>query len=348
MRATWFTTLGAAAILLAAPAGAASYYDDDSGFFIFLDAALTTPGNTDQVVGYALDLAAPVQTTTPLAVDWDSSVAGTFGFGYRWGENSVSVSYWQFDDDQTLTADGPAGGFINWAIGPATYYYFAGSGYYALYTFGAPGRVDFNAELKASLIDVTWDHQFEVSDYLDLQWSLGLRYASFEENLDGTYDVCASTGCDYPYSVYYTPGDTTFDVHKSNESDMLGIKVGIEGVYFVTDTFAISSGLAYSALQGDVESRSGLTPTGVFNGLDPPSLFVAEDDDRSGDIIDLDLTLSWYLVDNRLRLYLGYYQSRWDGIAADLARNTPGILLPNKDRDYVTFTGFKLGVQFNF
>ncbi len=351
MKTARASILLAAGLLLAGPAAAYNgYAQEDEGFFIFLDAALTTPGNTDQVVAFSNDLSGLTQGFTPLAMDWGSGVAGKFGVGYRWGASSISVSYWQFSDDESLRADGPNGGEMQWTIGPASYFNYYGV-YYPIYTFATPGHVDFKAELDAATFDVDFKHAVPVGDLFDLEWSVGLRYATFEEKIEGVYDVCATTGCQGvyggpPFNLLF--GDARFDARKTNEGDMFGVKAGIGGTYFATDSLAIASQISFSVMTGEVESRSGLTPSGLVNSIDPPTLAVRTDDARTGNIGEIDVGLRWYLAGDRVWLSLGYRHAFWDDIAADLLRNTPGILTANRDRDKVTFSGPYLGLRWNF
>ncbi len=349
-RFAWLVTLLVAVTPLAAQGG---YYDDE-GFFVFLDGVLTQPADTDQVLGLVRQLPdpaapAPVQFSSPAAVEWDEELGSRVGAGYRWGPNRVSVSYWQFEHDQRLAFDGPAGGYVNFTIGPAFYIY---SGvYYPVYNVGSPGFVDFAVDLEASTVDLAYEHTHQLNDVFDFEWSVGLRYATFEEKMDGAYDVCATTGCEGFYAAApfnFVFGDVGFDVTKSNEGDMAGVRVGIGGSFYATPSFLISGELAVSELTGEVTSLSSLVPTGAVNGVDPVSTAFVEDKDRSGSIRDVGMAVEWALVNNRLRIALGYRHSRWDGIATDLLRNPPGLLTPNKDRDHVTFAGPYLGVRYDF
>lgn len=340
--------LAAAAAVLASPAVAQSYgygyggYEEE-GFFVFLDAALAQPGDTDQVVGEIVNASGTVQTAGAIVTDWGAGVAGRFGFGYRWATGGkLSVSYWQFDDDETLAAEGPAGGFLNFAIGPATYY----AGYPTL-NFGIPGQAAFDATLEASTVDVAFSQQQELSDILSMEWSVGLRFASFEDGVTGSYDLCAAAGCDGAYG--YLPGEIAFDADRSTESTMFGVRAGVTGRYRVSDRVAVRSGLALSLLQGDIESTSGLTPTGTLNQpIDPPSRFLADESNRSGRIVDMDVGVEIDIVEDLLRLNLGYEHSVWDGVPRDLARNPPGLLTVNRPRDSVTFSGARLGIWVRF
>ncbi len=327
----------------------AADYGSEDGFFVFLDAAFVEAGNTDQVVAEAQNLGGMVQTVDRLAIDWEANAAGALGFGYRWDQNTISVRYWQFDNDESMLADGTSGATVNFAIGPASYYYFPSYGYYQpVYYFGLPGSFDFQSNIQASTVDVTFAQTFEAGEYFDLEWSVGVRYASFEESITGLYDLCASTGCDAPYSMSVLPGEITFDVLKITQSDMMGATIGLNGRYYFADWAALAGGFSYSLLTGDVESQSGLTPSGTFNGTDRPTLARRSEEGHGGSISDVWVGIDWLFIDDRLRFHTGLYYSNWDGIAEDLVRNTPGIEVFNPARDSVSFSGARASVQFQF
>lgn len=344
--------------LLAASAGTASaqFYDDD-GFFLFVDAAFTTPSNTDQVVaetfGNAFAGPGSTETVTQQMTDWGTSPTAQLQFGYRWLNGSaVSISYWQFDDDERVAGEAGYNDFTNFTIGPAM---FLGGSYFG--TYGVPGSWDFGSNLKASTIDIAWDKQFEATDNLVLDWSLGIRFASFEETLSGSYDYYSSA-----YGFYF-PGYYSYAADKSNDGSMFGFRAGVRADYYFNDSISLDGGLGWSYLDGSVESRSTLAPSGSCNttatppgpcgGAFPfpvelPTATFYIDDDRSGNILDFDLNVVWHIADDRYRVRFGYYHSRWDGIAADLSRNLPGTFATLDSRESVSFSGFRIGVGFLF
>ena len=338
-----FTT--AAAISVVPAQGYASGYGgaEEQGFFLFLDAALTQPADTDMVVGETVAASSSTQSAGKIVPDWSAGLSGRLGGGYRWATGgALSVSFWSYDDDASLAADGPAGGFLNFAIGPSTYY----DGY-PTFNFGIPGSAAFKASIEASTFDVAFSQTQELSDILSMEWSVGLRYAGYEDGVTGTYDLCASTGCDGGYG--YLPGEITYAAERTTKSDMFGVRAGVRGKYKISERVAVRSGLALSLLTGDVTSRSGLTPIGTLNGsIDPPSRFVADESDRSGRIIDLDVGMEFDLVPDLLRMSVAYEHSLWDGVPRDLARNPPGVLTVLDPRDQVTFSGVRLGLWVRF
>ena len=342
-----FCILAVASLMLAASVGTASaqynrFYEEE-GFFIFLDSVFTTPRNTDQVVATTLDVVSSPQVEQRILTDWGSELAGRINLGYQWpGGTKVSISYWKFDNDERTVGDGPPGGFTNFAIGPAilvSFSYYGAAGY--------PGHFDISSEIEAESLDVSWGRSNEMTDGFSLEWSLGLRYAKFEETMSGFY------------------GSTSFGFYsyaaaKVNEGEMTGLEAAVRGTYHFSDLFSLNAGLGLSMMDGDVSTRSSLTPVGPCNtgplpscpfipgSLLPTATAVIEDKDRSGTITDFDLAAVFHLADDRLRLTAGYEHSTWHGLPADLARNNAGNFIPLSARETVVFSGFKIGVGFLF
>jgi hypothetical protein len=334
----------------------AQYYDEE-GFFLFLDAVLTTPQDTDQLVATIQDVANPtIQRESRPTVDWGSEPAGEIGFGYRWPNGSkVTISYWQFDNDERIVGDGVAFGYMNFAIGPASLADPFGTGYYEYYgSFGYPGHYDIVADIEATSIEATFSDTAELSETLSLEWSVGVRYAKFEETLAGFYDYCSSdpdVGCGgfvgY-FGSYF--GDYRYGVRKANEGEATGFKLGLRGEYALNDSLSINGGLAYSFMDGEVTGASSQAPIGLINQNQfiPPASVSVADDNRSGTIRDFDLAVVYHLFDDRYRIWLGYEQSEWQGMVADLTRNTSGSFLVQPGRDRVVFSGFRIGASVRF
>ena len=92
-----------------------------------------------------------------------------------------------------------------------------------------------------------------------------------------------------------------------------------------------------------------LAPVGLENITDEPRSFAAaQDDGRSGSILDFDVVAGWHGKNDGLRFWIGWEQSIWNDITTDLVRNFPGTTAPLRERDSVTFSGYKLGVSFRF
>lgn len=339
-----------AAVLSATPADAyrsyRTYDEPEAGFFIFLDAAMTRPGGTDQVVAENVAINSNPQTTEQVTTDWSDGLSGRLGFGYRWATgNKLTVSYWQYDDDSDLlTATGPADGYMNFAIGPATYY-----GGYPTFNFGFPGSAAFQANIKASTADIAFGRDHSLTDSFRMEWSLGLRYAKFEEDVSGFYDLCATSGCWASYYGITGFGEVSFDATRTVQSEMFGAVASARGRYFVSPNFAFTGMIGFSYLGGTNESFSGLVPTGSFNSsFDPPTEMRVEDGNATGNILDFDAGIEWYIVPDLFRLDVALYQSRWDGLPEDRTRNAPGVIPVLNDRSSMSFSGLRLGLWVRF
>ena len=108
-------------------------------------------------------------------------------------------------------------------------------------------------------------------------------------------------------------------------------------------SISASVGLGLSALDGELDARSSLTPQPADT---VPVLLI--DDSRSGTILDLDVNAAWHSSDDSFSVWLGWEQQMWEDIAADLTRNPPGSSVPSRERDSVTFSWFKVGVSYRF
>jgi len=311
------------------------YSSSDQGFFVFAEMALTNPRNADTVVATfeQTDGIGGQNATYPVIPPWGDDPAGRIGVGYSWASgNKLVATFWGFQADQTSSGVGPEEGRLHFAIGPPIPTDVAG-----VYegTYGAPGSYDIMTEITARTADIAWVKELEISDSLNLEWSLGLRYASYEEAMEGSYNTGLSMG-----SINYQAA-------KSNEGDMIGFRTGVRGSFFLTSQLSVSGALAFSMLDGELTASSVLTEgeslvggTTNFAGI--------SDDSRSGMIFDFDTALTWHSSSDRLRVSLGWEQSIWNDIATDLARNFPGTTAPLAARDSVTFSGYKLGLFFRF
>jgi len=347
-------------LCLAASGTAHAQFSEEEGFFLFLDTIFTTPQNTDQVIAVNVNTSAgagEVQSQEPVRTEWSSDPAGKLEFGYRWASGGmVSLTYWGYEADQRTRGDGPPGNTMYFGIGPTIYYDGTNYGVYGYY-----GHHDIVAKLEAQSVEIEAGHQHGLTEKFDLEWSVGVRWVDFSEDLSGFYDFSEST---YEYSFGYY----RYAANKSNESSMAGFEAGVKGSYSFNKHVSINSSLGFAFLEGEIKSASSLVPSGIANGggVLPSSSFYTEDSGRSGTIVDFDLNVVWHLVDDRYRVWLGYEHSRWDGVPADLARqqtgglvavppdvNDPILIAPGRQaafatRDSITFSGFKIGVGFLF
>lgn len=313
----------------------ADYEPLDSWFFVYVEGGVATPKSTDQIVGVVVDTggAGQIQSSTFVQPDWSSSPVFRVGGGFRWGGGSrVTVSYWQFDDDQSVVADGPAGGDMLFTVGP---FIATGSGFA---NSGSPGHADFTANIQAQTVDIAWGRLKTMGDFFDVEWSLGFRYAHFEETITGIYDNDASTGSSF--------GLEQWGGFKSNEGEMIGARAAVRGTYFLTDRIAGTASVGFSMLQGEVTSTSSFWD--ADQGGRPAATATINDDTRSGRIQDLDLGIMIFMRDDTLRFKFGYESSFWDGVPSDLVRNTNGSAVAVRDRDDIGFSAFTFGAYLEF
>jgi len=312
----------------------------ESGVFLFFDASLTNPRNTDAVlatIDQIQDFGGGTNVQFPVIPIWDDEFAGRVGIGYGWSNgNRLSLSFWGYSGDQTAAGNGPSGSTTYFHVGPPI---FTGGDFIG--DSGSPGFFDLTTEVDATLVDLAWARTQELADSFWMEWSLGLRYANYEETTAGDYDELNSTDAAF--------GQNSFAAAKSNEGDMIGARVAVHASYELSSHWSVGGGVGFSFLDGELTSSASMNPTGTVNSVAAPSSFASVvDDSRSGTIRDVDLGVTWRSTGDTFRLSFGWEQSLWEAIAADLVRNFPGTAAPLQPRDSVTFSGYKLGVYYRF
>jgi hypothetical protein len=202
-------------------------------------------------------------------------------------------------------------------------------------TYGSPGFYDITTEISAMTADLAWIKESELDESFNVEWSIGLRFAGFEETMEGSYNTGLNMG-----SIRYAAA-------KSNEGEMIGLRTGIKGTYRISGSISISGGLGFSFLDGELTASSALAEGADLLG-EPSNFSGFVDDSRSGTIVDAEAAVSWHNSSDRFRVSLGWDQSMWNDIVTDLVRNFPGTTAPLKERDSVSFSGYKLGLYFRF
>jgi hypothetical protein len=337
--------LGAVVLLVAGvmaslPANA----EPKEGWFVFLEGINTQVLDTAQPTGTVVTFGDPLAGGAPdkfdhQFVDWGTTVNGRIGFGKQWANgNKLTVSYWAYDNDEDGTRDLST---VNGFYSPFGYYYY--------YTAPAPahGRAPsglggtfftfsrFDANVKASSIDVDFGHVHSVTDHFDFEWNLGMKFASYEDTntVESGYTYTYTDGTQYNY--FYREKMHT-------ESDMWGFKAGARGTYNFGERFSLTAGLNLSKLMGDVESTTSL-------GVETPGFAttffedVAQDDNRSGTIADYDI-MGMMHIGEHFDVGIGYEHSTWQGISKDLMREHWDF----PSRDEVGFAGWKIAVKYRF
>jgi len=333
------TSLLAVLVLAGGPAQAKYNYgkssygsgggSEEAGVYFRIEGLMTNPRNTEAVVATSEVSGALTSEIRTLVPDWGDEFAGRLALGYVWSNgNSVYGSYWNFKAEQGAAGSAPDNGFLHFAIGPPVS---QGDGTY-LGHIGTPGSYDITTEVKASVADLGFAKIHSLADKFTLEWSIGLRQATYEETSTGTYSQAVG------YVLPLVP-------HKSNKGEMIGAKLALRGRYMFISWLGIAGSFGYSALDGELTASSSLTSSALSF---PESISEIKNDGRSGTIRDLDAVLVFAFMSDRLRITAGWEQSTWEGIASDLVRNFPGTTAPLRDRDSVVFSGYKLGVYFKF
>ncbi len=313
---------------------------EQAGFFVYVEGLLANPRNTDTVLvthDGTQDFPGGVNFVTTVTPAWDDEFSGRLGFGYQWAAGSrIEVNAWGFQTQQRNTGDGPLGGSLHFAVGPPI---FTGGDYVG--DVGTPGHYDIDAEITATTADVLWGHKQELGEAFTLDWTVGLRWARYEETLTGFYDEVDSTSLGF--------GVDRWAADKSLEGDMIGARVGLRANYRFANSLSASGGLGFTLLDGEINGSSRLIPTGTSNSFtQPSSLATVNDDSRSGNQIEIDVRVNWHFAGDRFRVWAGWEQSIWNEIAVDVLRNFPGTSVSLAERDSVTFSAYKFGVFFSF
>lgn len=294
-----------------------------SGFYVHVEAGLYNPRNTDAV---AATVVSGGVTTQALPV-WDDEMGGRLAVGYRFDSGSrLEIAVWGYESDTGIADSGTGSDVVFFGIGPAA----TSAG--GPISSGSPGFFAVNTEFEAMIADVTYGKSAEVAERLTLEWSLGARYAHYEENHLGLYGD--------------TTGSNLFDAAKSLEGEGFGVRAALEGRFALTPAWALKTGLGFSFLDGELTGSSSLLPRGQPGVAG--AVATVFDDSRSGEIRDFDVAIEWTAWRDALRLSLGWEQSRWDGLPEDLLRNLTGSAAVLRERDSVTFSGYRLGVAFRF
>jgi len=287
------------------------------GFFVYLDAIGANPRNTDIVL-------ATVQSggvEIPVIPSWSDELTGRLGFGYQWANGNRIEGRVAGGSFSTDTFNDGSQGALAFAIGPPV----PGIG-----DVGSPGSLAIQTEINTTVADVLFGRTHELSERFALDWFFGLRYALYEETSGGTYAQL---------------GGSSYVADKSNEGEMIGLRLGLRGDYRFAKKFSVATSIAWSYLDGELRSTSMLVPVGSST---PASFAALTDDSRSGSISEIELTFRYHLLQDALQIYAGWTQSVWRDIATDLVRNFPDQTVPLRDRYDVTFSGYLLGIGVRF
>jgi hypothetical protein len=315
--------VAAVAVLVAfgpSPAMAA-HHDDYKGWFVSLDAAMTQPNGLDQ--HYATIIDGTTGFETRKVIDNDTDFTWALKVGYSWGElGGMAVSYWSFDNEDTVTATEGTNSIYPTVFGA---YGYNGFGAYRL---DPPVDYRATAKTKASTIDFDYFRPMHAGEKLTVDWIAGLRSATFEETR--TFD----SGLDAV--GYYV--DQTHHM----KSDAFGVKVGARVNFGMTQHFSLQGLMAWSFMQANTDGEATQNNNGALDQI------TSSDDHVMGEIRDYDVRAVWNW--SALDFYVGYGGQTWEGLVADpidgscCGANGSG----RSTRDSVAFNSAHAGVTFRF
>jgi len=313
----------------------------ESGVVVSAEGGLFNFRNTDLVYATSESLevfGGGVNETTALIPASEDDFAGRLGIGYQWANgNRLTATVGTYSSSTAAAADGPLNGALHYAVGPPIN---LGGGLFAGDS-GTPGSFNLATDMDAMTLDISFGREHEIGDEFHMEWSAGLRHATYEETTSGSYDDSVSNGQAFT--------DNRYDVAKSIEGEMIGARITARGIYFFSTSFSVSAGIGLAFLDGELRGSSGLTPIGLVNAAtQPASLSVIDDDGRSGRTTDLDVRVTWHGAGDRVRVWFGWEQQDWCGIAEDGLRNFPGTATPLGTRDSIVFSGYRAGASYRF
>ncbi len=320
--------VAAVACAFAPPASAADI--DYKGWFVALDAALTQPTGLDQ--HYATQVDPTTHAQQFLFMDNDAGPSGEARIGYSWGQlGSLSLSYWTFDNDDSLTQS--VNGQYIYPTVFGGYAYNNGGTYGLGYSLYFPVTYTVDSSVKANTLDLEYSRPMEAGDHFTVTWLAGLRSVTFEEDL-------AFDGAD-AYPGYPTRYVQTRHI----ESDGVGLKVGAVFDFGFSKHFGLQGRLAFSFLQGSSDAVTTQDAYALGSPTPLSDILTVSQDNIRGEIRDYDLRAvwSWKTFD----FYIGYGGSTWDGLVKDPTGdmvNFPATKADGFDRDSMSFNSAHLGV----
>jgi hypothetical protein len=314
---------------------------EQAGVIVSIQGELVNVRNADLLYATSESLqifGGGVNEISALGPAGEDDVAGRLGVGYQWANgNRLSASLWSYESSSSAIADGPLGGALHFALGPPI----ALGGGAFVGDSGSPGHFDLSTTIETAAFDLAFGRTHGIGDEFSMEWSTGLRYASYEETTGGFYDDAISNAGSF--------GDHRYTVAKSIEGTMVGARLAAQGRYFFTPSFSVSAGVGFAFLDGEIEASSALTPSGLVNAVTQPmSRSVVNDDGKSGRTADFHVRTTWHNGTDRLRVWVGWEQQEWSGIAEDSQRSFPGTTRPLGNRNSITLSGYEVGLSYRF
>ncbi len=331
-------------MLLSMPSALAGQDADWKGWFIDLDAALATPGNTNTPLQANSPGTLAQAGTSDLSsevefMDWDDDAALGFGFGYSWGSRgAIQVTYWEYSD----TAEGSGSSIYypnyNWfTIGPTSAWSYPG---FPTAIFDM--NWDFEQEIEARTVDVEFKRSVSTKNPLTIGWSVGLRWASFEDTVDGEYLV---------------DGLFRFPAMRHIESDGVGATGSFEAGYDFAKAFGLSTDLRVGFITADVDGEHEIIDLDGFYAY--PGVSWSEEvgsEDEVATTLDFNFNLTFH-AGRYLDIDLGYLYSTWTEMAEvnlsraesfdDFSFSVPPTI-KGEDRDRITWSGPRIRLRWLF
>lgn len=310
--------LGLAMLLCTATGAVAA---DDDAFFVSVEAKFVKPSN----LGTGYVLVSPEYEYEPSgeirSVDLSESLAPEISFGQQRSSGSGWMfSYWSFDDDDDDSVTSPEGGSL-WDI---LYHADSAWGYFE-------GSAQAMVDVEATTADLVYFRHIGEGEDFHLTWTLGFRYAKYEQALDVDY--------------VYEEGSYVWTVQLGNETDGFGIVTGLQGSVALGGSMRLEGGLTYAFLDGSTSATDFQYEEGY---IDDPDVDVSRDEDRGIGMLELEAALVWQLSD-AMDVRLGYVASQWDNVIGfDLFPDDVHEGFVQSDVKDVSWNGFSLGMKYTF
>ncbi len=185
-----------------------------------------------------------------IGVEIDSTFSGkyTLGWNFKKDFGSLTLSYWDFDEDSSLARYGDFRSYLVGEILPHTFY--AGQGLFPGGTAWDRGRADAVesvASIQATIYDLEFSKNIPQQERFSGIWRIGLRSFEYEHFLQAKY-----LGDPFDYGVEYEILDIASETMKA---DGIGPKVGFFGTYSFTPNVALYGGLDISFIPGEVDTH---------------------------------------------------------------------------------------------
>ncbi len=348
----WILTAAAATALLLPSAALAGMTDPDwKGFFVELDGALVTPGNTNTplIAGSPADGAASGGTTDLQNeiewMDWKDSLSGKIGLGYQWGKKGrLQVTYWSYSDESSKSGrpgsydaySNPTGTNYNWfTVGPTASW---GYSFYETVAF------NFNQEIKASALDVEFKRAVVMNSPMTVTWGIGLRFLDFKDTVEGVY------------TLDNVAGFIQFPARRKVEGDGFGFSGSVGAEYGFNDRLGLATNLRVGFVNSNVDSEHAVVDQdGYYSSAGVEWSEATTREDELATTIDFDAGLALHLG-KHLDLDLGWTYTTWSDLPQfNLGRATMGTddqggipEIRGEERDKIVWSGPRIAGRWRF